>query len=734
MDGSAQAPGLNDLLGLLQKEFQQLQQVLRQDLREELREGLAAGLSPGRRQLSVVGTSPGLPGYNAEIGRRAEAGLGSPVRVAEAGSVQVSNSCELEDVEQADVVKPVEQADFIKPPCVRRKPLVKPIELDRPPVFAASTMGQRQDRAHLTQHVPMSHLAKEYAMKFNDDTKKHQFANTDRKPPLPQQSCPVALHVPQSTPPNMPISPVRDASLASKSNDSPKAGRNPTGHSLRLSADSKMPPLISPHSVVDDSNTQVPSPKSLEANSVERWATPSPSKRRISLQSEMEEDSPEHSPSKTLASNLGRKGIKSAPESLERAMGLTSPGMNSEFDHASILRRVASKLVYHPYFDYASLTCIFLNAVVIGFQTNHSAENLGAKDPMPYRVCELLFCCIFTLELAIRILVHGQGFFIGWGWGWNWLDLILVVLQFVGEVLRALGDLDDMFQSAFVLRCVRLFRSLRIIRTLHITRVSSELRVLLSCLMHSLSTLFWAITMLFLLTYIMGILLTDVTQGTRSKLDASAQGFKDLTQWYGSVPRTLLSLFQAFSGGTDWGEISEPLIDDVSPWWGIWFLLYISLIFFAVLNLVTAIFVETAIERADVVKEKQKMGQAWGLFQSLDFDASGQITREEMRSHMDEQAVQDYFKSIDLDVSELDTLFKILDMNGSGEVDFQEFLNGCLRLQGPAKSLDVLLIMQEMRSSFKQLANFMEDIQAVLCSWSPMSKASNGHLWEQLAV
>merc|ERR1712139_97946 len=129
------------------------------------------------------------------------------------------------------------------------------------------------------------------------------------------------------------------------------------------------------------------------------------------------------------------------------------------------------------------------------------------------------------------------------------LDLVLVILQFVGETLRALGEVDSMFKSAFALRCVRLFRSLRIIRTLHITRVSDELRMLLSCLMHSLSTFFWALAMLFLLTYIMGILLTDATQGTRSQLDVSEDSFKNLTVWFGSVPRTLLSLFQAFSGG-----------------------------------------------------------------------------------------------------------------------------------------------------------------------------------------
>merc|ERR1719502_757094 len=119
-----------------------------------------------------------------------------------------------------------------------------------------------------------------------------------------------------------------------------------------------------------------------------------------------------------------------------------------------------------------------------------------------------------------------------------------------------LGESASVFQSTSLLSCVRAFRSVRIIRTLHITRSSNQLRMLTSCLMHSFSTFVSAITMLFLLTYIMGILLTDVTVGTRNTPDASVEGFKDLTTWYGSVPRTMLSLFQGFSGGVDWGDLS----------------------------------------------------------------------------------------------------------------------------------------------------------------------------------
>ena len=36
-------------------------------------------------------------------------------------------------------------------------------------------------------------------------------------------------------------------------------------------------------------------------------------------------------------------------------------------------------------------------------------------------------------------------------------------------------------------------------------------------------------------------------------------------------------------------------------------------------------------------------------------------------------------------------VFKILDLDDDGALDADEFLSGCLRLRGPAKTLDVLV-------------------------------------------
>merc|ERR1719401_2990123 len=54
----------------------------------------------------------------------------------------------------------------------------------------------------------------------------------------------------------------------------------------------------------------------------------------------------------------------------------------------------------------------------------------------------------------------------------------------------------------------------------------------------------------------------------------------------------------------------------------------------------------------------------------------------------------EYFRSINVDTSEAQGLFELIDVDGSGTVDANEIVQGCLRLKGTARALDVALLMQ----------------------------------------
>merc|ERR1719401_362606 len=126
------------------------------------------------------------------------------------------------------------------------------------------------------------------------------------------------------------------------------------------------------------------------------------------------------------------------------------------------------------------------------------------------------------------------------------------------------------------------------------------------------------------------------------------------------------------------------------------------------MNVITGTFVQGAITYAQEVKEQQNMMQARLLFKELDEDSSGFISFDEIEKHLESQAVQEYFKMIDVDPSEAKHLFEMLDINDSGEIDLEEFLSGCLRLQGPAKALDLLLVTRENRRFFEHAIKVLQ--------------------------
>jgi hypothetical protein len=48
-------------------------------------------------------------------------------------------------------------------------------------------------------------------------------------------------------------------------------------------------------------------------------------------------------------------------------------------------------------------------------------------------------------------------------------------------------------------------------------------------------------------------------------------------------------------------------------------------------------------------------------------------------------------------------LFSVLDHDGSGELSVEEFINGCIRMKGPAKSKDLLAVQISVESLAKRL-------------------------------
>jgi len=317
---------------------------------------------------------------------------------------------------------------------------------------------------------------------------------------------------------------------------------------------------------------------------------------------------------------------------------------------------------------------------------------------------ELIFLTYFTLEIAMKLFVFRRLFFTMTMWGWNVLDLVLVLVHLGEELImiiaNSVGWLDEDEQSpGFLLRTLRILRAIRIIRVLRVTNFALDLRLLVSCLTHSLRPFFWTLVLIFLLVYIVGIYFTQVVLVERAhgSLPPDVDGI--ITAKFGNVPQSALSLFQGLTGGIDWNDLAEPIIQYISPWLGLVLILYIAFASLAVLNVITGIFVESAISKADKIREKYKVLTARNLFKELDKSCAGRLSFDDVHNHLSTPKVENYLTNLDIDREDAEFLFDMLDVDSSGFIDVDEFLNGCIRLQGPAKALDLLLVTRETRSA-----------------------------------
>lgn len=139
-------------------------------------------------------------------------------------------------------------------------------------------------------------------------------------------------------------------------------------------------------------------------------------------------------------------------------------------------------------------------------------------------------------------------------------------------------------------------------------------------------------------------------------------------------------------------------------------------IFFALLaamNVITGVFVDNAIQSAKTQREfminkelelkETLMDEMAELFWSIDEDSSGCLTLEELNIMMLDPRVKTYFEVLGLAVTEISGLFTLLDVDKDGFVDLDEFLSGCLKLKGPARSIDLHAVMCDC----KQLLFYM---------------------------
>jgi hypothetical protein len=258
---------------------------------------------------------------------------------------------------------------------------------------------------------------------------------------------------------------------------------------------------------------------------------------------------------------------------------------------------------------------------------------------------------------------------------------------------------------------MRILRLLRIMRMLRILQFSSDINIVINAVANCLRSLIATSALLFLMMYGIGIVFTQLTTTHRiSKSKAGEQIPSDLVYFWGSLPRSVLSLLESILGGVDWDNTFSPL-QDVNLFMVIAFLAYIVFCLLAMMNVITGIFVESALKKTEKTKDEAFATHVRCLFKLLEPDTDGQIKRADYAQHLGDPKLQAYMFDIGIDPGEAKLLFDFLDCDGSDTIDAEELLSGLVRLRAGAKFMDVMTIMHEIDQNTKRWHSWSQKLE-----------------------
>jgi hypothetical protein len=170
----------------------------------------------------------------------------------------------------------------------------------------------------------------------------------------------------------------------------------------------------------------------------------------------------------------------------------------------------------------------------------------------------------------------------------------------------------------------------------------------------------------------------------------------------------------------NWAELIVRDVVQVQPGMYVFFIAFICLGAFGVLNLMIGVVVERAIRTAATDSREQKrkkdrdrqlvFGQLREIFEAADVDNSGTLSLQEVEEAINKPEIYNKLRMIDFPVDNPKEVFVLLDYDNTGELTIEEFIKGCLRMKGPAMSKDLLVAQVAIDGMAKQYQLFENEL------------------------
>lgn len=233
------------------------------------------------------------------------------------------------------------------------------------------------------------------------------------------------------------------------------------------------------------------------------------------------------------------------------------------------LRERLGTWIESPPIQNAIIAIIMFNAVTLGLETSTFVQDRAGG--LLLRV-EQVVLAIFVIEIGIKLYAFRLRFFTS---GWNVFDFVIVGIA----LLPASGPLA-------ILRAFRILRILRLV-----TKIA-RLRHLVESLIRALPSIGWIVVLMLMVFYIFAVMGTKLFG-------------EQFPEYFGHLGASLYSLFQVMTLES-WSQgISRPIMSELPYAW-VYFLTFILITVFTVLNLFIGIIVNTMQEKHFEEEERRR--------------------------------------------------------------------------------------------------------------------------------
>lgn len=219
-------------------------------------------------------------------------------------------------------------------------------------------------------------------------------------------------------------------------------------------------------------------------------------------------------------------------------------------------RAALAEWVESPRVRHFILAVILINAIVLGLETSKAA--MAAAGPLLVAI-DRACLAVFVVEIGIKLWAFRGAFFRS---GWNVFDFVIVAIA----LIPASGGLS-------------VLRALRILRVLRVISIVPSLRRVVEGLIRALPGMGSVFLLMSLIFYVAAVMATKLFGA-------------DHDQLFGTIGRSAFTLFQVMTleGWSD--GVVRPVME-TDPWAWTFFIPFILITTFAVVNLVVGLVVNS---------------------------------------------------------------------------------------------------------------------------------------------